>query len=274
MKSEDILRVALEQSAIDCSCRPEDFLKEKNSVHLSRADDRARRYLTLPHICDLVSYGGNIVAACREDLLGEMETYLAGVTAVERPFETPEIYALNEIFAKADAAIAFQAAYFLPDPEALARFVPHCPYTLRLLGPADFSSLYLPAWQNALCAQRKELDRLAVGAYDGEELVGLAGASADCEGMWQIGVDILPSRRRRGVASALTNRLAREILSRGKVPFYCAAWSNLKSVKNALKSGFRPAWAEVTAKPIAFVNSLRGKGKNAEKALPGGCPCA
>ena len=36
-------------------------------------------------------------------------------------------------------------------------------------------------------------DVLAVGAYDGARLVGLAGCSADCESMWQIGVDVLPS---------------------------------------------------------------------------------
>ena len=75
---------------------------------------------------------------------------------------------------------------------------------------------------------------LAVGAYDGARLVGLAGCSADCESMWQIGVDVLPGYRRRGVAAALTSRLAAETLARGKVPFYCAAWSNIKSVRNAV----------------------------------------
>ena len=43
---------------------------------------------------------------------------------------------------------------------------------------------------------------------------------------------------------------------RGKVPFYCAAWSNIKSVRNAIRSGFRPAWAEMTAKPAAFVDGM------------------
>lgn len=66
--------------------------------------------------------------------------------------------------------------------------------------------------------------------------------------MWQIGIDVLPEYRRQGIASALTSRLALEILSRGKVPFYCAAWSNIRSVRNAIKSGFRPAWADITAR--------------------------
>ena len=74
--------------------------------------------------------------------------------------------------------------------------------------------------------------------------------------MWQIGIDVLPEYRRQGIASTLTRRLAIEILKCGKVPFYCAAWSNVKSVRNAIKSGFRPAWVEMTAKPIETVDEM------------------
>lgn len=123
----------------------------------------------------------------------------------------------------------------------------------------DFAHLYTPQWSNALCQDRSHLDVLAVGAYDGDRLIGLAGCSADCEDMWQIGVDILPEYRRQGVASAITSRLALEILERGKVPFYCAAWCNIRSVKNAVRCGFYPAWAEMTAKPVEFIQSMIGK---------------
>ena len=95
-----------------------------------------------------------------------------------------------------------------------------------------------------------------MGAYDGETLVGFAGCSADCDSMWQIGVDVLPEYRRKGIASAVTSRLAVEVLNRGKVPFYCAAWSNIKSVRNALRCGFRPAWVELTVKPQDFVDGM------------------
>ena len=88
---------------------------------------------------------------------------------------------------------------------------------------------------------------------------GLAGCSADCDTMWQIGVDVLPAYRRQGIACALTSRLALEILARGKAPFYCAAWSNLASVRNAIRSGFLPAWAELTVKPEAFVREMNGQ---------------
>ena len=74
--------------------------------------------------------------------------------------------------------------------------------------------------------------------------------------MWQIGVDVLPDYRRQGVASAMTSRLAREIIQRGKVPFYCSAWSNIRSARNAIRSGFIPAWVEMTVKPARLVDEM------------------
>jgi predicted GNAT family acetyltransferase len=74
--------------------------------------------------------------------------------------------------------------------------------------------------------------------------------------MYQIGVDVLPEYRCKGIASAVTSRLALEVLALGKVPFYCAAWSNIKSVRNAVKSGFRPAWVELTARNNNYVKKL------------------
>ena len=46
---------------------------------------------------------------------------------------------------------------------------------------------------------------------------------------------------------------------KGKVPFYCAAWSNNASVRNALRSGFRPGWVEVTAKTNDFIEKMNKK---------------
>ena len=152
------------------------------------------------------------------------------------------------------------AEYYLRDVERLRPI--NCDYKLKLLKQPDFADFYKPEWSNALCAERKTLDVLGVGAYDCGKLVGLAGCSADCETMWQIGVDVLPKYRRQGIAAALTSRLAVEILNRGKVPFYCSAWSNIRSVRNAIKSGFLPAWVEMTAKPKEIVDQMNDSLEN------------
>lgn len=166
MTNEMIMQIAMEQSAIDSNCEVEDFVRSENVITISKENHNARRYLQFPHICDLTSYGTNIVATIDEKY------------------------------------------------------------------------------------------RDIVAAYDGDKLIGLAGCSADCDTMWQIGVDVLPKYRKRGIASAITSRLAIEIINRGKVPFYCCAWSNIKSARNAIKSGFRPAWVQMTVKSAEMVADM------------------
>ena len=146
------------------------------------------------------------------------------------------------------------AEFFLPDVNELKE--QPCDYEIRVLQPEEFEQYYTDEWGNALCESRKHLDKLAVGAFDNGKLIGLAGCSADCETMYQIGVDVLPEYRRKGVATAITSRLALETMKLGKVPFYCAAWSNIKSVRNAIRSGFRPAWVELTARNSEFVDEM------------------
>ena len=256
MTNAEILQIALDQSAIDCNCGAGDFLRSDNIITRSRPHPQARKYLPLPFGCDLVSYGSNIVAQVSAETEDALREYLSFCN-VGHAFETPAVHVLDELLAPYGLKTCFMAEYFLPDVDALKELP--CPYELRILHQEDFNDLYLPQWSNALCEKRKELDVLGVGAYDNGKLIGLAGCSADCETMYQIGIDVLPEYRRQGVASALTSRLALEILKLGKVPFYCAAWCNLRSVGNAVKCGFRPAWVELTAREISFINSMNGR---------------
>lgn len=264
MTNEQILRAALLQSAAESGCDADDFLAGRSRVVLSRTHPAARKYLELPFFCDLTSYGSCVVASVSPDIADFVQEYIDGGTP-HGCFETPRLHLLEAELQRHGMSACFQAEYWLPDTDRL-RPLP-CPYEMRLLRPADLAGLYLPQWSNALCAARRELDCLAVGAYDGGTLIGLAGCSADCDSMRQIGIDVLPAYRRRGVASALTSRLAAEILMRDKVPFYCCAWSNVASARNAIRSGFRPAWVQLTARPAPFTMKLAGACPASEPTL-------
>ena len=253
LTNQDIRRIALRQSACDTNCSPEDFLKTENVVTISQKHPRARAYLDLPLSCDLVSYGTNIVAQASPGIAPLVRQYINRYP-VEHCFETPNLHVLDEMLRPFGQKICFMAEYFLPDVDVLKELP--CDYEMRVLHQEDFAELYLPQWSNALCEKRKHLDVLGVGAYDNGTLIALAGCSADCEEMYQIGIDVLPEYRGRRIASALISRLALEILKLDKVPFYCAAWCNIKSVRNAIRSGFRPAWVQMTAKDISFVEEM------------------
>ena len=253
MTNRDIMRIAMEQSAEDMGCRPEDFLAADNVIAPLRLGARARAYYREPILCNFISYGSNIVAATTEEVSGIVKEYISRYTFYHC-FETPNLHWLNERLEKLGNKICFMAEYYLFDVSKKLDI--KIPYETRLLEQDDFEDLYLPKWSNALCADRKELDVLGIGAYDNDELVGFAACSADCDEMWQIGVDVLPDYRRKGIASYLTYTLANEIIKRDKVPFYCSAWSNIRSVRNAVKSGFIPAWVEMTAKPADIVDKM------------------
>ena len=102
------------------------------------------------------------------------------------------------------------AEYFLPDVTQLKEL--NCEYQMRILHQNDFADLYNGRWENAICEAKKELDVLGVGVYDNGKLIGLAGCSADCESMYQIGVDVLPEYRMQGLA----RELMRQYLDRAK----------------------------------------------------------
>ena len=253
MTNEYIRQIAMEQSAVDFNCRISDFRLSEHVVVPFTLRKNAKRYYELPIGCNFISYGNNIVVSTIDDLREIVETYIHKFTYYHC-FETPNLHWLNERLLEKGYKVCFMAEYYLPDLRLLPD--PECPYPTKVLEKADFGPLYLPEWSNALSEQRRELDVLGVGAYDGERLVGFAACSADADQMWQIGVDVLPEYRRRGIASALTSSLAREIRKHGKVPFYCTAWSNIRSVGNAIRSGFIPAWIEMTAKPAQVVDDM------------------
>ena len=76
MNNKQILEIAMKQSAIDSSCHWQDFTGMENKVVISQKRENARKYLELPFICDLTSYGSNIVASVCEKLKEIVTEYI------------------------------------------------------------------------------------------------------------------------------------------------------------------------------------------------------
>ena len=246
MDNNKILNIAIRQQAIDYSCAPEDFSSNENKVVISKENPKARAYLRLPFFCALTSFGNNIVASVNADIAEFVSEYIKD-KKIEDCFVPPNIFALNDELRKHGSQITFCAQRPLPDVSLIKPV--SCDYELKILQPDEYSELYgKPGLGNAIGSGRhKHLDRTAVGAYDGDKLIGLAGSSASCESMWQIGIDVLPDYRRKGVAKALTAKLALYLLSIGVVPFPGNRWANIRSLKTQLSCGFKPAWVEMIA---------------------------
>lgn len=92
---QSILQIAMQQSAVDANCDAKDFMQEKNIIVTSAANPGARKYLTLPFACNLISYGNNIVASINEKYRRAVSDYINRFPA-EYCFETPSLYVLND----------------------------------------------------------------------------------------------------------------------------------------------------------------------------------
>ncbi|MDE6941177.1 MAG: hypothetical protein K2P40_09600, partial [Lachnospiraceae bacterium] len=91
-------------------------------------------------------------------------------------------------------------------------------------------------------------DMLAVVAYEHGEILGVAAASNDTDQIWQIGVDVVPEKRKQHVATDIVKIISNEILKRDKIPYYGTAWSNIASKRLAINAGYKPVWVEMKAK--------------------------
>ena len=76
MTNQEMLRIAMAQSAIDLCAESADFEKRENVVVTSRESEGARRYLKLPSSCQLVSYGNNVVASVSPEFREIAENYI------------------------------------------------------------------------------------------------------------------------------------------------------------------------------------------------------
>lgn len=206
MSEEKILEIALKQSAEDFGCARRDFFADENVVSiLDRRSERARKDLKGELFFDVASFGKNAIVCASRELSGEAYGFARAFSGKDC-FGADAIRWLDKNLFGRGLEAGTVTLYFLPLGE------PTCPtpdnVRFVFLEKESLPPFYLPQWSNALCEERKGLDAFAVAALCGGLTAGLAGASCDCSDMLQIGVDVLPAFRGRGLGAALTSRLA------------------------------------------------------------------
>jgi hypothetical protein len=223
----DIVRLQL---AVDMNCDPQDFID--NGIVFRETDTRKGVWLDewqTPHL-RVATMGKGIVVRADADVLAKIRPVLEGKFRDDL-FSAPFLFG--------------HSLYYIPDVGRIGELP--CPegFGLEIREGTEIPELYaFPGFENALrydCSHPRP-DVLALCAVRGHEIVGIAGASADCETMWQVGIDVKAAYRGCGLAACLVSRLALKIMQKGIVPFYGTASSNIASQAVAHRSGFFPAW--------------------------------
>lgn len=247
MNKQEIDQAIKLQLSYEFNCRPEDFSGEENVITTPVLHEKRRMFSEKPFFLQMATFGANVVISADERIHPWLKTWLEG----KRGFWTLEqhnFYELETELRKYGYKMALTHHMFVPTPEFMDI---QTDLKIRWLETADIMEFYgREEFSNAICDHFRpdRPDVLAVVALDGEKIMGMAGCSADTPLLWQIGIDVLPEYRGRGIATTLVTLLRDEVFRRGAIPYYGTSLSNYGSWKTALGSGFVPAWVETESR--------------------------
>ena len=220
------------QLAADMNCTVADLNGEKDSlVFVDYRENPGRRpFPRGSQHFELLLMGGAIIVSATPKIMQIVRPQLEG-EGRDNAFAMPFVHG--------------HTLYYLPDLSEIKTMPAPAGFEFELAGREQMAELYkTEGFKNALGYDLNHArpDVLAVCARHESRLVGIAGASADCEKMWQVGMDVLPEFRNRGLAAYIINRLTLEVLKLGLVPYYGTASSNIASQRVAHRAGYLPAW--------------------------------
>lgn len=235
--------------ALEYNCEPSDFDRGENILTPSLLREGRRVYGSEPYFFHMATMGGNAVITADDCLHPFLRSFMADRTG-HWLFELPNLLSLEGELNRFGYTLSQTHHMFLPGvsrtPASL--LAARSDVEIRWYEGEEILPFYGdPRLPNAICPEPDpdRPDRVVVCAYDGGELVGMAGFSEDAPRWMQIGIDIVPAYRSRGLGSHLVALLKERITAMGAIPFYGTSVSNYHSWNIALNCGFAPAWVEV-----------------------------
>lgn len=234
--------------ALEFNCAPEDFNKTENILTVSQIHEGRRIYSPEKYFFHMVTTGNNAVVTADECLHPFLQEFIKDRTG-HWLFEIPNLMPLEKELNRFGYTLTGTYHMFLPKYEVEVRKK----YTVKWFYGEEIKQFYGDKrFPNAICEQYTPTrpDRIVVCAYNGQEIMGMAGCSEDAPHWKQIGIDVMPQYRSMGVGTYLVTLLRNRITESGDIPFYGTSVSNYHSWNIALNSGFRPAWVEIGAKKI------------------------
>lgn len=247
LSASAIKEIAIKQLANDAGCTPERFVYGQNRIiFVQNKNPGANNFFKLfamPWGCVASSNHPAMLAWCQTNMQSMAHPWVLDATA---------LFPLQNQLNQMGYAIRHIRQCFLPSANALANApVPKCKMTQQWYGQQALLQFKGKThFTEALAFNPLAPDIMATAALLGNHIVGMAGASADCEKMWQVGIDVLPEYCGQNIGKTLVYTLRNQLLGMGIVPFYGTSSSHITSQRLALGAGFAPAWAELEVAPL------------------------
>lgn len=238
----DIFKIAKTQLSLDYNCKQTDFEKTGNTIVENKLNAGRRIYDIDGCFFKVLCFGNNAIISTSPKIMPWCEEKLSK-RASAWFFEFPKLRAIDKKLNEFGHEIADIHHFYPPNPNA-SEIKPIA--DVKWYESEDIMQFKDDdRFDEAFAFDENYKDMLGVAVLDENKIMGMAGASADCENMWQIGINVLPEYRGRGIGTNLVVLLKNEILRRGKIPFYSTIESHINSQNIAINAGFFPAWAEL-----------------------------
>ena len=236
------------QLAVEFNCEPGDFDRDENIITAAVQHPDRRKFSEKPFFLQMATLGRGTVISADETIRTWLIEWIKGKQGIWL-FEQHNYFELETELRKHGYKMALTHHMFVPEAKLIEI---NTDLNIKWLEQKDIATFYgNECFPNAICNKFKpeRPDVLCVVAMDGDKIMGMAGCSADTPELWQIGIDVLPEYRGRGIAKTLVTLLRNETFRRGAIPYYGTGLSNLASWKTALECGFKPFWVEAESQP-------------------------
>ena len=241
----DILCMQLSR---DYCCYPDEILDMKNHFTEYRPVEFRRRYHEKEEcFLKIAVVNGKVLFTGRQDIIGWCKDNYAD-TGSEWFFEAKNMHRLNERLYQDGYQICMVHPFYISEHKS----------------ETDTSGYEIQWYRDTEIEQFRGDDRfdeaftfcetapdiIGVAAVKDGKILGMAGASMDSPNMWQIGINVDPDTRAKGIGKMLVTLLKNEILEQDRLPYYGTGMSHIASQRVALGAGFVPAWAELVTDRI------------------------
>lgn len=231
---EERIALAKEQLALDFGCSFADFDRMENTVVPLAPRPGARECPGWDCELRMACFGRGAVAAIHPSRLFSYRPLFVGIEG-SRLFDFPAMARLDGALSKAGRRLGACRAFFLPGLS-----LPECPV------PEGITPRFLTRDETAALRETRLFPHALARESTALTLVGFEGeAVEDSAQVWQIGADVRPQSRGKGLGRFLVVNLTKEVLAQGTLPCYSTWTGNLFSKRLALSAGYFPAWLEM-----------------------------
>ena len=211
MTKNEAITLAKHQLAVEHSCEPDAFSCDENIITVSKTNEGRRVYRPGVSFLSFACFGRGAVITADERIHLWLREYLS---SGDEPITGQWLYervhrqAIDAQCGKYGKTLEDTFHMYLPDENINARSVDIPVKWFEENEILPFYGAEQKTFTNALLPFPNTFrpDMLAVAAYDGNTMIGMSGASADTPEMWQIGIEVLPGYRGRGIAAGPRRR--------------------------------------------------------------------